>query len=515
MPLIVAVLGAIAILVGFGLRTAAAEPNGEAGKSAGLIARPLMILGLLLVVASPILSAAVQVPPGNRGVVTWFGSVENRILGEGLTFVTPFAEQVILIDVRVQPHQFKEIDASSQEYQTVKLSGTMNFHLDPLYVQDLYQKVGLDFASNVIDPAFNDFMKEVMPTYPIGEILPKRDEIRKKAITKLSDNLVRYHIIIDDIYIANIAFSPQYTQAIEDKQTQQQRVETERQILAQREIQAQQQVAQAKGEADSAVVRGTGQAEANRKLAESLSPNVIEWQYVQKLSDKVQVMLVPSGQPFLFDMKGLTTAGAAVTGTAAPATAAKPSCADARTGRRYPALVALAAAGPIDAATFSNSSSAIVDSSSIRWSLTYQVTRRASVYGTDSSLTPKRFNSTPAVGAADVVAPPAAGAADTSNEAIGGGATEAPMGAPVSAGVTVTSTLPRSNLVTSTLDTSTVTVFPPPPDSSGTILRTSRAPCRPLTSVAGRPFTVTTLPGGSVRSPFALVWARVMNCDPP
>ena len=188
---------------------------------------------------------------------------------------------------------------------TVKLTGTMNFHLDPTLVNDLYQKVGLDFADKVIDPALNDYIKEVMPTCPIGDILPKRDEIRKKAIGKLSDNLVRHHIIIDDIYIANIAFSPQYTQAIEDKQTQQQRVETERQVLAQREIQAQQQVAQAKGEADSAVVRATGQSEANNRLNASLTPQIIQWQYVQQLTDKIQVMLLPSGQNFLFDVRGL------------------------------------------------------------------------------------------------------------------------------------------------------------------------------------------------------------------
>jgi hypothetical protein len=109
-------------------------------------------------------------------------------------------------------------------------------------VNDLYQKVGLDFADKVIDPAFNDFVKEVVPTYPIGEILPKREEIRKRAMTKLGDNLSRYHIIVDDIYFASIRFSPGYEGAIEAKQVAQQQVETQKQVLAQREIEAQQKV---------------------------------------------------------------------------------------------------------------------------------------------------------------------------------------------------------------------------------------------------------------------------------
>jgi hypothetical protein len=34
-------------------------------------------------------------------------------MGEGLNFKVPMAERVIKVDVRVQPHPFKEIDAAS------------------------------------------------------------------------------------------------------------------------------------------------------------------------------------------------------------------------------------------------------------------------------------------------------------------------------------------------------------------------------------------------------------------
>jgi regulator of protease activity HflC (stomatin/prohibitin superfamily) len=152
----------------------------------------------------------VIIPAGHRGVVLLWGRVEKRTMGEGLNVKVPIAESVIKVDVKVQPHPFKEINASSKEYQMVKMTGMMNFHIDPSYVNDLYQKVGLDFADRVIDPALNDFVKELVATYPIGEILPKREEIRKRAMTKLGDNLSRYHIIVDDIYFANIQFSPGY-----------------------------------------------------------------------------------------------------------------------------------------------------------------------------------------------------------------------------------------------------------------------------------------------------------------
>jgi len=242
----------------------------------------ILILIILLILFIISWGSFAIVPAGHRGVVLWWGSVEKRIMGEGLNFKVPIAERVIKVDVKVQPHPFKEIDASSKEYQMVKMTGMMNFHIDPSFVNDLYQKVGLDFADKVIDPAFNDFVKEVVPTYPIGEILPKREEIRQRAMKKLGDNLSRYHIIVDDIYFANIRFSTGYEGAVEAKQVAQQQVETQRQVLAQREIEAQQKVATAKGEAESILVVAQGQAKANDALSRSISPILVQYKSVEK-----------------------------------------------------------------------------------------------------------------------------------------------------------------------------------------------------------------------------------------
>lgn len=244
--------------------------------------RTIGILIILLIIFIFLWGSFALVPAGHRGVVLWWGSVEKRVMGEGLNFKVPIAERVIKVDVRVQPHPFKEIDAASKEYQMVKLTGMMNFHIDPSYVNDLYQKVGLDFANKVIDPAFNDFVKEVVPIYQITEILPKREEVRKRAMTKLGDNLARYHIIVDDIYFANIRFSPEYEKAIEAKQVAQQQVETQRQVLFQREIEAQQKVATAKGEAESILVVAQGQAKANEVLARSISGILVEYKGIEK-----------------------------------------------------------------------------------------------------------------------------------------------------------------------------------------------------------------------------------------
>jgi regulator of protease activity HflC (stomatin/prohibitin superfamily) len=285
---------------------AATPQRGAAPVPRAHIARGVVgsAIGILIVVAG-LSQPFVEVPAGNVGVVTNFGSVQAGTLEPGLHIVIPIVQHVAIIDTRVQPHQFQEIDAASAEYQTVKLTGVMNYHVDGQFASDLYQRVGTDFASKVIDPAFNDFIKTVVPEYKVDAILGARDEIRSKAKDALAANLAQYHIIVDDIYIANIAFSDSFQQAIEAKQVAQQQVQTEQQVLAQRRIQAEQVVAQAQGQADANVALANGQATANKALAASLSDQILQYQYIQKLSDKIQVVLVPSGNASIFDLKGL------------------------------------------------------------------------------------------------------------------------------------------------------------------------------------------------------------------
>jgi len=268
--------------------------------------RRAALVGLVFLVIALIGSLSmVIVPAGSVGVVTAFGAVQDEALQPGLHFRLPFINTVHEMTTRVQPHPFADIEAASAEYQSVRLTGIMNYHIDGEFAAGLYQRVGDDFAGKILDPAFNDYIKTVVPTYSITEILPKRDEIRSKAKADLQANLDHYHIVIDDIYLANVAFSPEYTAAIEAKQVAQQQVSTEQQILAQKRIQAEQAVVQAQGNANANVETAKGQAEANRLLTQSLTPELIQYTLIQKLAPTIQTILMPAGQQFILDPKAL------------------------------------------------------------------------------------------------------------------------------------------------------------------------------------------------------------------
>lgn len=249
----------------------------------------------------------VIVPAGYVGVVRFLGQVQNQVLYPGASFVVPFAMQVEEVDTRVQPHDFKQLTAATSENLEVTVTGTMNYHLDAQYASYLIQNVGTDFASKIIDPAFSDYIKQVVPAYSSDSsnanfILNKRDEIRQLTKQQLGENLSRYHIIVDDIYIVDIGYPDEYNAAITAKQVEQQNVQKQQQILEQKRIQAQQVVVTAQGEADANRAVAAGQADANRSISQSLTDALIRWQAIQKLNPNVSVMLVPEGANFLFNL---------------------------------------------------------------------------------------------------------------------------------------------------------------------------------------------------------------------
>jgi regulator of protease activity HflC (stomatin/prohibitin superfamily) len=71
--------------------------------------RTIGIAILLLIIFIILWGAFVIVPAGHRGVVLWWGSVEKRIMGEGLNFKVPIAEGVIKVDVRYNPILLKRL----------------------------------------------------------------------------------------------------------------------------------------------------------------------------------------------------------------------------------------------------------------------------------------------------------------------------------------------------------------------------------------------------------------------
>jgi regulator of protease activity HflC (stomatin/prohibitin superfamily) len=71
------------------------------------------------------------------------GAVENRVLGEGIHFIIPFAELVIHLEVRTLKFE-ANATAASNDLQEVQTTIALNYHISPSQANIIYQQLGAD-----------------------------------------------------------------------------------------------------------------------------------------------------------------------------------------------------------------------------------------------------------------------------------------------------------------------------------------------------------------------------------
>jgi prohibitin 2 len=244
----------------------------------------------------------VQIEAGHVGVVRQLGAVTGEVMPPGLAWRLPFITSVDDVDTRVRSIRIEGYSAASKEQQDLFMNLTLNYHVDPAEAPTIIQTIGSDFEAKIVQPRLLDIPKSVTDDYPTTVVLNSRDEIRDKATALLRESLAPFGFVVDNIALENFSYSPEYNAAIEAKQVEAQRVETERQKLAQAEIVAQQRVAEARGLAEAQIERARGEAESNRLVAASLTQNILTNRFIEKLAGNIQAILVPSEGGFILDL---------------------------------------------------------------------------------------------------------------------------------------------------------------------------------------------------------------------
>jgi len=271
------------------------------GRTLGIVARLALAAGIIIPVLIVLFSTLVVVPAGHVGVVVLFGQVRPAQLDEGLNLVNPLVD-VIKMSVQVHKHSGK-YDAASSDLQAVHVEMVLNYRLLPEKAPEVYQKIGTNYASVIIDPAAQEVLKGNTATHVASEILLQRPKIKNEVQTALAAWLTKYGIEMKEVALANIRFDPAYERAIEAKQIEEQKAEQKRYELIQAQRQAEIVVAQAKGEAEAIKVRGEGEATYNQKVAASLTSTLIQQRYLEKWDGKLpQYSVGGSGSGILLQL---------------------------------------------------------------------------------------------------------------------------------------------------------------------------------------------------------------------
>lgn len=213
---------------------------------------------------------------GEVGVVTRFGKVTGRELNEGVHLVLPWLfERASIYDVKVQKQE-ADAAAASKDLQDVNSTVVLNYRIEPGRVSEIHQNIGPSYLQTVVEPAVQEVFKASSAQFTATELITQRTRVKDDAQRLLVERLGQYGIVVQDISITNFTFSPEFTQAIEKKQVAQQQAE-----------QAVFEAQRAKEQANATIESAKGQAEAQRLQQATLTPLIIQKQWVGKWDGKL------------------------------------------------------------------------------------------------------------------------------------------------------------------------------------------------------------------------------------
>ncbi len=273
-----------------------------------------VLLPLMLALGIQLLSMAIVfVLPQQVGVIVSVispGGVRPQPVRAGLHWIIPFLEQDIMYPISWQTYTMSStpgegvrladdsIRSRTSDGQEVSLDCSIIFRVD----QDQAVTVHVDwqerYAEDFVRPVVRAIVRRQVSQFTAREVNSSARTDLEAALDRiLAQEFNDKGLVLDQFLLRDIAFTPEYSDAVESKQ-----VALEGQ--AQTEYEAQQMRNLATGRADAIEIEANAKAAALDVIGVALSENrdLITYEYVQKLSPNIKVMLVPSSSPLILSI---------------------------------------------------------------------------------------------------------------------------------------------------------------------------------------------------------------------
>lgn len=238
-----------------------------------------VLIFVLVVIGS---ATSYMVKPGTRGIKVTLGKAEDRFLPEGFGLKAPFITTVVPVNVRQKTMPVKA-DCFSSDLQQVSLEVRVLYRVPEQSVVQIYKEFAGDPFDSLIAPRVQEALKEVTALQTAEQIVKTREEIKLKAMAAAKLKIGTL-LTVEDIVIRNIDLSNELERAIEAKMV------AEQQAAQARFTQVQTQV-----EAETAIIRARGEAEAIKVRGEALklNPAFLRLQIVERWNGK-SPLVVPA-----------------------------------------------------------------------------------------------------------------------------------------------------------------------------------------------------------------------------
>lgn len=204
-----------------------------------------------------------------------FSGLGSDTYREGIHFRIPWVERAVTFDVRARPHTLTSL-TGSKDLQMVNISLRCLCRPDTSKLSDIYRNLGLDFDEKVLPSIINEVLKSVVAQYNASQLIVQRELVSKMIRQRLHQRANDFGILLDDVAITHLNFSPEYERAVESKQVAQQNAERARFL-----------VLKAQEEKKRTIIHAEGEKESARMIGDAIkaNPGFVELRKIQTAKD--------------------------------------------------------------------------------------------------------------------------------------------------------------------------------------------------------------------------------------
>lgn len=260
--------------------------NNLENKPAVKIYNLIRVICIILIFILFIMSAIVQIGPGEVGVPILFGSVQDNILTSGLNIVNPLVT-VEILDIKTQAYTMSSVqDEGSQKRDdaittlssdglSLKLDLTVWYRIGSAEAPNLIRTIGIDYLDKIVRPAARTAIRDVSVKYVATDIYSsKRDDFVNEITKNLENSFQGRGIILEKVLLRNVELPEKVREAIDEKISAEQRAQQMVYIL-QKE----------KQEAERKRVEAEGIAQAQKIISNTINPQYLQWKYIEALKE--------------------------------------------------------------------------------------------------------------------------------------------------------------------------------------------------------------------------------------
>lgn len=227
---------------------------------------------------------------GHRAIIySRLGGIQTGVKSEGLQFIVPWLQRPIIYDVRTRPKLINST-SGSKDLQMVQISLRVLYRPDSNKLTSIYRRLGQDFDERVLPSIVNEVTKAVVARYNASELLTKREEVSRAIRDHLTARSNDFSILLDDVSITHLAFSKEYTAAVEAKQVAQQEAERAKYV-----------VEKALQEKRTIVIRAQGEAQSAKLIGDAIrdNPGFVELRKIEAAREIAQSVANGNSKAFL------------------------------------------------------------------------------------------------------------------------------------------------------------------------------------------------------------------------